>query len=126
MLYKEIPCPECDGHGHISGGDLNSIWSIQCSNCMGSGLVVSYITNADLIRQCDNEQLVKVYRNLKEWAIYSGGEKNRLLDRSPEDFSLWLNKVTDDIDIKTIFDFIDEKDYEHSYVKSSLRRNNYG
>lgn len=117
MLYKEIICPVCNGHGFVSGGDDKSIWSKSCDNCNHSGFITVPMTNGDLIRKCNNEQLQKVYFNLKTWAIYSGGDENRLLDDSPEDFLLWLSKETDKIDIKTIFDFIDEKDYEHPYLK---------
>lgn len=119
MLYKETVCPECSGHGHICGGDECSIWSKTCDNCNGSGWTVTPMTNSDIIKTCNNEQLVKVYYNLKSWAIYSGGENNRLLNDSPEDLLLWLNKETDDIDLKSIFDFIDEKDYEHPYLSIS-------
>lgn len=119
MLYKEIVCPVCNGHGFISGGDDHSIWSKTCDNCNGHQLVVVPMTNGDIIRACNNEQLVRVHYNLQSWALYSGGDKNRLLDDSQEDFLLWLNKDADDIDLKTIFDFIDEKDYEHPYISIS-------
>ena len=119
MLYHEIPCPECNGWGYISDSNMNSIWSRQCTSCRGTGLIVVPVTNGEIIRTCSNEQLVKVYDNLSKWAIYSGGDNNRLLYSSiKEDFLVWLNKEADKPDMETIFDFIDEKDYEHPYVKA--------
>lgn len=121
MLYKEIICPACNGHGFICGGDEHSIWSKTCDECTGRGLVVVPMTNGDVIRTCNNEQLMEVYCHLGDYAIYSGGKNNRLLSSHPNDFLLWLNKETDNIDLRTIFDFIDEKDYEHPYISISKR-----
>lgn len=111
MLYHEVPCPECEGWGHISHSSENSIWCEQCINCRGTGLIYTPMTNGEIIRTCSNEELVKVYYNLQTWAIYSGGKNNRLLNDTPEDFLIWINKEADDIDMETIFDFIDEKNY---------------
>ena len=116
MLYKEICCPKCNGHGFISHSEENGIWSENCTDCC-NGTIVVPMTNGDIIRTCNNEELVKVHHNLNQYALYSGGENNRLLDSSPEDFLLWINKKADDIDIRTIFDFVDEKEYEHPYLK---------
>ena len=118
MLYKEIVCPICNGYGHICGGDENSIWSKTCDNCNGNQLIAVPMTNGDVIRICNNEQLLTVYYNLEKWAIYSGGSNNRLLNKdNAEDFLLWLNKDVDDIDLNSIFDFINKEDYEHPYIK---------
>ena len=118
MLYREIPCPECNGWGYISDSNMNSVWSRQCTNCRGTGQIVVLMTNGEIIRTCNNEQLAKVYDNLSKWTIYSGGDHNRLLYSSiKEDFLVWLNKETDKLDMETIFDFIDKNDYEHPYLK---------
>lgn len=115
MLYKETVCPKCNGYGFISHYEENGVWSENCKECH-NGIIVVPMTNSDVIRRCNNEQLAKVYINLGKWAIYSGGNNNRLLYQdNVEDFALWLNKETDKIDLETIFDFIDEKDYEHPY-----------
>lgn len=119
MLYKEIVCPKCHGRGFIGGGNESSAWSEPCPNHCHSGLVVVPMTNGDLFRKCTNEQLVKVFTNLNQWAIYSGGNTNRLLDDTPEDFALWLYKATDDTDLRTIFDFINEKDFEHPWIRGN-------
>lgn len=116
MLYKETVCPVCNGHGFISGHDDCSIWASQCANCQNGSIVVP-VTNGDLIRRCTNDQLLQVFTNLTHNAIYSGGEHNRLLLSTQEDFLFWLNKATDDLDLRTIFDFVDEKDYEHPWTK---------
>ena len=115
MLYKEIPCPICNGQGYTTYGTECSIFSKPCDNCLRTGMIAAEITNGDLIRSCNNEQLTRVYANLKKWAIYSGGENSRLLDDSPEDFLLWLNKETDKTDLFTIFPFINIDDYKHPY-----------
>ena len=122
MLYKEIPCPVCNGYGFISGCDENSIWSSVCSNCNGKSTIVVAMTNGDIIRKCNNEQLSKVYYNLRNRAIYFNGKNNRLLPGAfnrPEEFLLWLNKEADELDIRAIFDCIDEKDFENPYTKAS-------
>lgn len=118
MLYKEIACPVCNGHGFICGGDDHSTWSKTCNNCNGIGFVIARKTNGDMIRTCNNEQLMEVYFHLGDYAIYSGGKNNRLLDSTPADFLLWLNKEVDDIDLRTIFDFINKEDCEHPYTKA--------
>lgn len=118
MLYKEIACPACNGHGFICGGDDHSIWSKTCDNCNGIGFVFARKTNGDMIRTCNNEQLMEVYCHLGDYAIYSGGENNRLLDSTPSDFLLWLNKEVDDVDLRTIFDFINKEDCEHPHTKA--------
>ena len=116
MLYKETVCPVCNGHGFISGSDECSIWAEPCANCL-NGMIVVPMTNGDLIRRCTNEQLLKVLINLTHNTIYSGGEHNRLLRSTPEDFAFWLDKATDDLDLRTVFDFVDEKDFEHPWTK---------
>ncbi len=116
MLYKRIVCPTCRGLGFISHFTENSVSSKGCPDCT-DGTTVAPITNGDLIRRCSDEQLMKVHDNLNNWAIYSGGENNRLLSSTSEDFLLWLTKVTDDIDLQTIFDFVDKKDYENPHTK---------
>lgn len=117
MLYKETLCPECSGHGFITECTECSISSKPCPARCYEGRIVVPITNGDLIRRCTNEQLLKVLTNLTHTAIYSGGEHNRLLLSTQEDFAFWLDKATDDLDLRTIFDFVDEKDFEHTWTK---------
>ena len=117
MLYKETICQECRGYGFITESTECSISSKPCPARCHEGRVVVPMTNGDLIRRCTNEQLNKVYFNLDSWAIYSGGQNNRLLFKEPDDFLLWLNKATDDTDLQTIFDFINENDQEHPWTK---------
>jgi hypothetical protein len=116
MLYKELICPVCRGYGFISRTSDNAAWSEPCTNCY-KGSIVEPITNGDLIRGCTNEQLAKVYENINSNALYSGGERNRLLATTGEDFLLWLDKAADDVDLQTIFDFINVKDYEHPWLR---------
>lgn len=118
MLYKEISCPVCGGLGVVSGWGNSAVYATPCANCQ-HGVIVVPMTNGDLIRKCTNEELLKVHMNLINEALYSGGEHNRLLDSSAEDFMLWLNKNTDELDLKTIFDFINVKDYEHPWLKGA-------
>ena len=120
MLYKETICPVCNGRGFISGSSECSVWAEPCTNCQ-SGMIATSVTNGDLIRSCSNDLLLQVFTNLTHNAIYSGGEHNRLLLSTPEDFLFWLNKATDDLDLRTIFDFINPKDYEHPWTKVVTR-----
>jgi hypothetical protein len=80
-------------------------------------MIVVPVTNGDLMRSCSNDQLLHVLTNLTNTAIYSGGERNRLLLSTPEDFLFWLNKATDELDLRTIFDFVKPEDYEHPWTK---------
>lgn len=66
------------------------------------------MTNGDMIRQLTtNEQLANFILNLNIWALYSGDEDNHLLSKdSLEDLLLWINKETDSVDRRTIFNFI--------------------
>ena len=119
MLYKEITCPKCNGYGFTAHYDDNSAWSEWCEECNGRGTLVVPMTNGDVIRRCNNERLVKIYSNLEKYAIYAGGNNDHLVNwNDVEDLALWLNKETDKIDLETIFDFIDEKDYEHLYLQT--------
>jgi hypothetical protein len=117
MLYKETICQECRGYGFITESTECSISSKPCPARCHEGRIVVPITNGDLIRRCTNEQLLKALINLTHNAIYSGGEHNRLLLSTPEDFAFWLDKATDDLDLRTVFDFVDEKDFEHPWTK---------
>ena len=100
MLYKEIVCPKCNGYGFISHYEENGVWSECCTECH-NGIIVVPMTNGDIIRRCNNEQLIKVFSSLKNRSI---------------NLLLWLNKETDKCDLETTFDFINEKDYEHPYL----------
>lgn len=56
------------------------------------------MTNGDRMRNCSNECLACVYKNLQENAIYSEYENRRLLNSEDSDFLIWLNKESEDID----------------------------
>lgn len=116
MFYKETMCKTCNGYGFITESTDHSISSRPCPDRCHNGIVVVPMTNGDVIRRCTDEQLQRVYHNLKNNAIYSGGEKIRLLfDSEPEDFLEWLRKETDDLDHRTIFDFLAEDAYSNPY-----------
>lgn len=118
MFYKETMCKTCNGYGFITESTDHSISSRPCPDGCHNGIVVVPMTNGDVIRRCTDEQLQRVYQNLKDNAIYSGGEKNRLLyDSEPDDFVEWLRKETDDIDHRTIFDFLAEDTYSNPYLE---------
>lgn len=116
MLYKEIPCSKCNGHGFITHCSETGISAEQCPECC-NGITVVPMTNRDILRSCNSEELIKVRHNLNTYAIYSGGKNSRLLNSSlDEDFLFWLNKDADDIDIETIFGFVDKEKYQHPYL----------
>ena len=118
MFYKETMCKTCNGYGFITESTDCSISSRPCPDGCHNGIVVVPMTNGDVIRRCTDEQLQRVYQNLGNNAIYSGGEKPRLLyDSEPEDLVEWLHKETDDLDRRTIFDFIDKDAYSNPYLE---------
>lgn len=64
MKNKAIPCPDCEGHGHINGGDEHSSWSRTCDRCHGTGTIMVPKTNADKIRSLTDEEQVDFIFNL--------------------------------------------------------------
>jgi len=56
-MMKKIPCPKCDGWGHISEVGENSISGYTCKECNGSGQIEVSMTNADRIRAMSDEEL---------------------------------------------------------------------
>lgn len=110
MLYKETVCPVCNGHGFLSGGDDHSVWSKPCTNHCHNGLVAVPMTNGDLFRKCTNEQIVKVLSSLTKYANDAGRASNSFL-------LFWLDKETSELDLETVFDFINRKDYEHPWLR---------
>lgn len=56
-MMKKIPCPKCDGFGHISVVGENSISGYQCDECCGTGQIEVPMTNADRIRAMTDEEL---------------------------------------------------------------------
>ena len=56
-MYKDVPCPECEGHGfHAKFGEY-SVWSEMCKRCGGTGIVKEKMTGADRIRDMSDEEL---------------------------------------------------------------------
>ena len=58
MYKKQIPCPECNGHGYISGGNENGSWAKTCPHCMGKRNITVPMTRADRFRSMTDEELV--------------------------------------------------------------------
>ena len=56
-MIKEVPCMDCDGKGFIANFSEYSMWSEQCPNCGGTGIVKVPMTNADRIRAMNDEKL---------------------------------------------------------------------
>lgn len=56
-MYKEVPCPECDGRGFHAKFNEYSVWSERCEKCNGTGIVREPMTNADRIRAMSDEEL---------------------------------------------------------------------
>ena len=109
-MFRSVCCPECNGRGFNTIYSENSIGTKICEKCQGSAMISVPMTNGEIIRILSNEELHKVLYTLRDSAIYSGGVHNRLLltSENPEDLLLWLNKEADDIDMRTIFPFIDK------------------
>lgn len=64
MKNKAIPCPDCEGHGHINGGNEHSSWSRTCDRCHGTGTIMVPKTRADRIRSMTDEELAVYIQNL--------------------------------------------------------------
>ena len=122
MLKVKI-CPKCKGCGFISISTENSIGARHCYECNGKGVIAVPMTNGDVIRSCNNEQLVIAFENLNTSAIYSE-EKNRklLFFNNPDDCKVWLDKKADALDMRTIFNFINEEEHDKEF---DLARANY-
>lgn len=52
-------CPECDGRGFKSVITENSITSIQCKRCNGTGSVNVCATHKELLQNADTEELAE-------------------------------------------------------------------
>jgi hypothetical protein len=71
------------------------------------------MTNGDLLRTCNNSELAEVFKNLATWDINA----NKSADVFAIWLNVWLNKPTDETDLKVVFTFVDEKDFEHPWTK---------
>ena len=58
-MTKILPCPDCDGRGYFSIAGDNSVWSLTCDACGGLGTIEVPMTNADHIRDMNDEDLVE-------------------------------------------------------------------
>ena len=115
MLKAKI-CPECNGLGFITVSTENSIGARPCYECNSKGVVAVPMTNGDIIRSCNNKQLLIAFENLNTMAIYSEENNRRLLyTDDPDDFKLWLDKEADLLDMRTIFNFIDEEEHDKEF-----------
>lgn len=64
MNNKRITCPDCKGHGYISGGDERSTWTRYCDRCHGTGYTMVPKTRADQIREMKDEDLTDLIYDL--------------------------------------------------------------
>ena len=55
MNTKLNPCPDCDSHGYITGGDERSTWSRTCARCHGTGYIQMPLSFADRLRAMSDE-----------------------------------------------------------------------
>lgn len=97
-MYKKVVCPECNGSGFKSIAKDYGAWSTWCSKCNRKGFVVEPMTNGDIIRRCNNEQLAKVLDNMGNYFFNS--------------FSSWTSKEATDSDRGLIFDFISKEEWD--------------
>ena len=98
LNHKYVPCQFCNGEGKFYHGNENSVYVINCSKCEGNGYQLVPMTNGDHIRLMNNEQIVKLFRNLDSIAIYSAEPRRLMYYEYDDDFLEWLNKETDDLD----------------------------
>lgn len=71
-MMKKVPCPKCEGWGHIAIVSENSIGGRRCEECYGTGEVEVPMTNADRIRAMSDEELA-------EWLM--GDEIRSIIDK---------------------------------------------
>ena len=60
MRMKEVPCPECGGHGVIVVDSEYSISGKQCDSCYGTGKKEVPFTNLDHYRSLSEKELAKI------------------------------------------------------------------
>lgn len=57
---KLLICEKCLGTGHVNGGNENSTWSKTCEDCHGIGFSRVPMTNADRIRNMNDDELANL------------------------------------------------------------------
>ena len=73
--YKNIPCPECGGRGHITVTEEFNNWHgthcKPCANCNGTGRVSAIMTNLEYLRSMDELELVEFleYHTVDSWRV---------------------------------------------------------
>lgn len=75
MNTKIIPCPDCAGHGYISGGDDRSVWSRTCNRCHMTGYIQVPMTMADKIRAMSDEDLTDIIYDLNTEGTFCTNRK---------------------------------------------------
>lgn len=66
-MMKKAKCPNCDGVGHMGWypdpKDHGALVADMCPKCYGTGQIKVHMTNADMVRQMDDEDLAGVLLN---------------------------------------------------------------
>ena len=97
-IYRDRPCPICNGMRFTTIVGENSIGCSRCEECQGTGFVQVAITNGDRIRELDNVGLRKVIRGLLNTAVYSGDPVRLLNIEDDQDLQEWLDKESNEHD----------------------------
>lgn len=99
-IYRERPCPICNGRGCITISTENSISCVSCEECFSTGYVTIPITNNERINELITpEEKLKFFKGFSTNAKYSSAPRRILNPEECDDDMLeWFNKVSDELD----------------------------
>jgi hypothetical protein len=62
-----IPCPDCDGCGFVSGGELSGGWHVpaHCYTCLGEGMVDTNMRSRDIRPKLPQDKIDEIISRRK-------------------------------------------------------------
>jgi len=98
-IYRDRPCPICNGKGFITIIGENSIGCSSCEECHHTGMVLTAITNNERMNELTSpEDKLRFIRGFQQWSKYLGTLFDVVDLDTDEGLLLWLNKLSDDSD----------------------------
>lgn len=113
MQTKIIHCPDCNGHGFISGSNDRAVWSRSCDRCHGSGYIQVPMTMLDKIRAMSDEELTDLIYDLNMEGIFCQNRKEceELLNN---------DGITDEMCKKCLLEYLRKPVEEHPKLPSGI------